>query len=84
MRIDILTPSHKYWKSFYTTLSLIQVPLMSGEPQLTCGGDLRKTTEILKFLPHIDVEETLNLYRELGVYCDCEVLMNLEDMWETE
>ena len=74
---EIVTPDHKYWQAICIRLS----------DQLNihgCQGDLRYTEKILKSLPDMDVEETLELYRTYGGYCDCEVLMNVESSWISE
>ena len=72
MKKEVLTPSHKYWKALCFRLS-----------QSQCKHDFRNTEKILKSLPNIDVEESLNLYRELGGFCDCEILLNVEESWKT-
>ena len=71
MKKEVLTPSHKYWRALCTRLSHTQ-----------CQHDLRNTEKILKSLPNIDVEESLNLYLELGGFCDCEILFNVEEGWK--
>ena len=71
MKKEVLTPSHKYWKALCIRLS-----------HTPCQHDLRNTVKILKSLPNIDVEESLNLYLELGGFCDCEILFNVEEGWK--
>ena len=71
MKKEVLTPSHKYWRALCTRLSHTQ-----------CQHYLRNTEKILKSLPNIDVEESLNLYLELGGFCDCEILFNVEEGWK--
>ena len=71
MKKEVLTPSHKYWKALCIRLS-----------HTPCQHDLRNTEKILKSLPNIDVEESLNLYLELGGFCDCEILFNVEEGWK--
>lgn len=71
MKKEVLTPSHKYWRALGTRLSHTQ-----------CQHDLRNTEKILKSLPNIDVQESLNLYLELGGFCDCEILLNVEECWK--
>ena len=72
MKKEVLTPSHKYWRALCTRLS-----------HAPCQHDLRNTIKILKSLPNIDVQESLNLYVELGGFCDCEILLNVEESWKT-
>lgn len=82
MRNEILTPRHKYWKAFSYRLDQMVNTHVGGKPQFNCKHDLRNTKKILKSLPKIDIEETLQLYQDLGGYCDCEVLMNVEWNWK--
>ena len=72
MKKEVLTPSHRYWRALCTRLSHTQ-----------CQHDLRNTEKILKSLPNIDVQESLNLYLELGGFCDCEILLNVEEGWKS-
>ncbi len=71
MKKEVLTPSHKYWNVLCFRLG-----------QTQCQHDLRNTEKILKSLPNIDVEESLNFYRDLGGFCDCEILLNVEESWK--
>ena len=48
-----------------------------GKRLFDCKHDLRHTTKILRSLPNIDVEGTLEFLEEHGGFCDCEVLMNV-------
>jgi len=81
MRKEILTPPHKYWKALRYRLDQMVNTHVEGKPQFNCKHDLSNTKKILKSLPNLDVEETLLLYQELGGFCDCEVLMNVEYYW---
>ena len=71
MEKEILTPKHKYWPTLCFKLD-----------QLDCNHDLRHTIKILKSLPNIDVERTVDFLENHGGFCDCEVLMNV-DRWRT-
>lgn len=73
----VVTPDHKYWRA-------LNVRLSDQLKAHGCQGDLRNTEKILKSLPDIDVEETLELYRAVGGYCDCEVLVNVVPNWTRE
>lgn len=77
MKKEILTPSHKYWRALRTRLCHMLITSAEGR----CQGDVRHTKKILKSLPNINVEESLILYRELGVRCDCGVLYKVEEDW---
>lgn len=82
MAKSVLTPDHRYWKALCTRLNEMLIIYIEGKPHSKCQHNLRCTTKILKSLPGIDVEETLDLYMELGGFCDCEVLMNVEQDWK--
>jgi hypothetical protein len=56
--------------------------ILKDDTGTPCQHDLRNTEKILKSLPNIDVEESLNLYLELGGFCDCEILFNVEEGWK--
>ena len=58
------------------------IRMFTYEGDTPCQHDLRNTEKILKSLPNIDVEESLNLYLELGGFCDCEILFNVEEGWK--
>jgi hypothetical protein len=68
----VLTSGHNYWRALGIRLndSLLQ-------PNEGCYGDMRFTERILKSLPGIDAEGTLNLFQELGGHCDCHVLVSI-------
>jgi hypothetical protein len=82
MKSEILTPSHKYWRALRYRLDQMVNTHVEGKPQFNCKHDLSNTRKILKSLPKIDVEGTIQQYQELGGYCDCEVLMNVESNWK--
>ena len=74
---NVVTPDHKYWRAVCIRLS----------DQLNihgCQRDLRNTEKILKSLPDVEVEDTLELYRRLGGFYDYEVLANVVPSWIRE
>jgi hypothetical protein len=46
-----------------------------------CDGTLRKTRQWLKRRAFLSLNANLNVIRELGGYCDCEVLFNVAGRW---
>jgi hypothetical protein len=48
-----------------------------------CDHTVRLTTEFLQ-QKKVDTAKALPWLREYGGYCDCEVLMNVENEWEDE
>jgi len=81
MKKQILNPSHKFWRALCIRLNDMLNSHVDGTLRFRCHHDLRNTEKILKSLPNIDVEKTLEFYRDLGGYCDCEILMNVELTW---
>jgi hypothetical protein len=77
MAKNILTPKHKYWSALRYRLDQMVNTYIEGKPVFKCKHDLRHTTKILRSLPNIDVEGTLEFLKEQGGFCDCEVLMNV-------
>jgi len=68
----ILTSGHNYWRGF-----AIRLYSQLDRSDKGCYGDLRFSTKILKSHPGIDVEGTLNLFKEMGGICDCRVLSDV-------
>jgi len=71
---EILTPKHQYWRAF--TYRLNDMLHLKGCNELT------HTRKILTSLFNIDVEGTVNFYKDLGGYDDREVLINVESIWK--
>lgn len=46
-----------------------------------CDGSLRKTRQWLKRRAFLNLNRNVNLIRELGGHCDCEVLFNVRGNW---
>ena len=77
MEKNILTPKHKYCSALCSRLDQMVNTHVKGKPVFDCKHDLRHTTKVLRSLPNIDVEGTLEFLKEQGGFCDCEVLMNV-------
>lgn len=75
MRDEILTPKHNYWRGFTVRLS----ETIRVEPDHYSHSAARK---ILKSLPNIDIEGTIDFYKEFGGYDDEEILLNVEPTWK--
>jgi hypothetical protein len=72
---EILTKKHNYWEGFSMRLKdALDNPQNDNRG---CHDDLRHTTKILKSLPGIDVEKTIEYFEDRGGCCDCEVLTNV-------
>lgn len=70
MKKQIIDHNHPYWKAVYARL-------VSICHEKECSHRFDLVRPILNSLLNIDVEETLDFYRENGGYCDCEVLYNV-------
>ena len=81
MKKIVLTPESPLWWGFRTRLSQALLEHEGRQINSNCNHDLAHTAKILKSLPGIDVDETIQLFMELGGFCDCEVLMNVEYGW---
>ena len=71
-KIDVFIPSPAQHFSLGVRLNDLLVQSERG-----CRGDLRFTKKILKSLPGIDVEETINLFQKSEVCCDCHLFHNV-------
>jgi hypothetical protein len=83
-RKEVLTPSHKLWPDFRRELYETITTYVNHKPHTKCQGDLCQTVKLLNSLEDIDVEETVMLFKELGGYCDCEVLRNVARSWNNK
>ena len=72
MEKEIVTQSHRFWRGFGIRLSdqLVQ-------SQQNCHHDYRFSIKILKSLPGIDVDATIESFKTLNGWCDCTVLGHL-------
>ena len=68
----VLKPNHRYWRALGIRLNDLLI-----RSEMGCRGDLRFTRSILKSLPGIDVEETIKMFREFEVCCDCHLFHNV-------
>jgi hypothetical protein len=67
---EVVDSRHRYWHAVYARL-------FPTYYEKDCDHSLDLVTAILYSLPNVDVEGTLDFYRENGGYCDCEVINNV-------
>jgi hypothetical protein len=69
---NIMTPDHLEWEEFCNILN-DRINLYG------CDAETLTQAEYIlsKYFPNIDVEKSLEYFREHGGYCDCEILMNV-------
>jgi hypothetical protein len=70
LKSEVVDSFHQYWHAVYARL----VPT---HYEKGCDHSLDLVTAILVSLPNVDVEGTLDFYRENGGNCDCEVIYNV-------
>jgi hypothetical protein len=83
--MKVMSPTHPDWVAFCGALSSkLTVRDEGGEPSWNCQHDHRHARAVLADeWPKLDVEATLELFREHGGFCDCEILLNVSDViWE--
>ena len=78
----LMTPEHPKWKQFTEQLSAYM-------KENGCDSQtLRGAEHVLskdKWGDGLNVEESLEYFREHGGFCDCEILMNVDPgFWEQE
>ena len=71
-RTQIVDIDHSFYRG-------VQMRLWDKLRENTCDHSLDLAEQILRSLPNVDVEKTLDFYRENGGNCDCEVLYNIYD-----
>jgi hypothetical protein len=83
MTLEILTPKNLRWKNF---IVLLDRALTEGLPEgkWRCGNDgsggskHRYAEAVMAEFGEIDIDGTLEFFRQHGGYCDCEVLFNVD------
>ncbi len=76
---EILTPQHWAWPAFTKALAYVI------EQRGGCDGDFEGCEILLKHpafdghRPNINADETLRFFEHHSAFCDCEVLLNVED-----
>jgi hypothetical protein len=79
-RNRIMNPSHPEWGAFCDMLSDCLGDVLPGY----CGHDHKNAREILKRFPDIDIEASLDFFRDNGGGCDCEILFNVDPTPEVD
>ena len=74
MTKKVMTPQHPLWKEF--THRLTDILSANG---CTSKTDRPCANRVLKTMIGVDVDGSLKYFEEHGGYCDCEILMNVED-----
>jgi hypothetical protein len=83
--MNVMGPTHPDWIAFCNALAAdLTMEDVGGKPSWNCQHDHRHARAVLaNKWPQIDVEETLELFRDRAGFCDCEILLNVSDaLWE--
>ena len=67
---QIIDQTHPYWNAVYARL-------FPTYHEKGCNHNHELVEKILISLPNVDVEKTIEFYRENGGHCDCEVINNV-------
>jgi hypothetical protein len=78
---EVMTPKSPRWDEFCDALD-------EAVGLLDCGGDSTfppnpdwpthaLTKRVLTLMGHVDVEASIDFYKQHGGYCDCEVMLNV-------
>jgi hypothetical protein len=77
---ELMTPEHPLWEEFIDQFgNCVLVEDEKGNILSQCKGGTDKShaTAILKMMPGIDIEGSLDYFEAHGGYCDCEILLNV-------
>ncbi len=69
-RTEILTETHNFWNGFIIRIKDAIVSDM-------CHSDFRHTEKILKSLPNIDIEGTIQYLKSNSATCECRIFPNI-------
>jgi hypothetical protein len=72
--IEVMTIENPRWQEFCASLD--RAGSTSG-----CQHDHRLAKKILREMGGIDVEASIDYFENNGGYCDCEVLLNVDQEW---
>ncbi len=62
--VSVMTPGHAHWGEFIARLS----------ESRTCLQTTEQARALLEEWAEVDVEQSLRALRDLGGYCDCEIV----------
>ena len=77
----VLTPSLVFWDVFKRRLKHKLMIDIDGKEHIRCHHDFRYSTKALDSLIEVVAEDSLDLFKEFGATCDCEVLGYVEKNW---
>lgn len=67
---QVVDQDHPYWRAVYARLFDLYY-------EKGCNHNHNIVESILMSLPNVDVNRTIEFYKENGGYCDCEVMYNV-------
>ena len=69
INMAVMTPEHPFWDMFIDNL---------GNNE-NCNHDHCQSISILKDIPGIDIDKSIQYFKDNGGYCDCETFFNLQN-----
>ena len=90
LQLEVMTPEHPLWEEFTERLEGPEGCDFQKDERdnysWKCkgGSDKSHATAILKTMPSIDVEASLRFFEQHGGLCDCEILFNVEVVYNAE
>ncbi len=80
--LQTMTTEHPQWAEFATRLSGPEGCNLTldkdGQPTWKCNHDHAKARSILTAMGNIDIKESISYFEQNGGYCDCEILLNVD------
>lgn len=77
--MEVMTPKHPRWREFIEKLQeACKGRDSEGKIGWYCDGTIKNARRVLESMDRIDVEKSLAYFRELGGFCDCEIVFNVD------
>jgi hypothetical protein len=76
--MQTMTPSHVRWEIFISRLGGPEGCDWAADETWRCSPDFRYARAILADMGGIDVDASLEWFKEHGAPCDCTILLNLD------
>jgi len=79
-RFEILTPESPRWDEFADALcEAIERHDCDGDAQAAGSNAHRRAKQIMAEMGGVDIPESLAFFESRGGYCDCEILLNVDN-----
>jgi hypothetical protein len=79
-RLEVLTPESPRWDEFADALCrAIERHGCDGDGHAAGWATHRRAKQIMAEMGSVDISNSLAFFEDRGGYCDCEVLLNVDD-----